>query len=157
MNRLRLSGDSQTLNIPFDNTNIVGTGSTEKVIFNIGVDSVEVGIGDNDEVYFGLYSDDYDITNPGGNEVVVVDPDNNTITISVGGTGKIGFADGVADLGMDSGTGQPTINGNVVSSTAFDMSSITLDSLPGDVEDAGYADPDFTKIIDGGHADSTYA
>lgn len=157
MNRLRLDGTNQIINIPFDNTNIIGTGADEDLVLNISVDNLEVSIGDNDSVHFGRESSEYTITNPGGNTVEVTDNLSNLVTISVGGTGQIGFADGVTSLAIDSGTGAPIIDGNTITSSPVDMSSLSLSETPTQILNAGYANPDFTRIINGGYADSTYA
>jgi len=154
MNRLRLSGEDQIINMAFGSTDIIGTSANESVIFNIGVDNVSLNIGDNDVVYFGNDAEFYSVTNPGGN-VVEVEDSNSKVTIYVGGQGTIGFNDGEATLQMDAGT--PKITDVTITSTPVNMSSIIFSPPSQQIIDAGPTGPNFNRIIDGGYADSIFA
>lgn len=153
MNRLRLSGEEQSIRMAFGNTDIVGTGADEIISLNIGIGNVSVNIGGGDAIYFGNSSDQYDIVSAGGNVVEVKDQSDNKVTISVGGTGKIGFSDGQADLKMEMGF--PKIGHLNITTEPVDLTELDFETLPTEIE-AGYVDEDFINIIDGGYANSVF-
>lgn len=156
MNRLRLDGNDQIITIPFNNVNIIGTGANESVYCDIGIGNIEVNVGDSDGIYLGKDSTDYDITSPGGN-IVEVSDGSNTVTISVSGSGQIGFVNGKTSLSIDSGTGSILVDTTTVTSTPIDNTALSFTTLPTEIIEAGPSSSTFTKIIDGGYADSTYA
>jgi len=156
MNRLLLSGDPQTLNLTFNDTNISGSGSAEIIVLDIGVDNLDNFLIQNpeDAIYFGYNLSEYQITNSGGNIVRVKDSSSNNVYIAVNSNGIIGFADGQTTLSLDGIT--PQINGITLTTTPINTSLITLDSVPQSNMEAGTSSTKFTKIIDGGNASSTY-
>jgi len=156
MNRLLLSGDPQTLNLTFNDTNISGSGSAEIIVLDIGVDNLDNFPIQNpeDAIYFGYNLSEYQITNSGGNIVRVKDSSSNNVYIAVNSNGIIGFADGQTTLSLDGIT--PQINGITLTTTPINTSLITLDSVPQSIMEAGTSSTKFTKIIDGGNASSTY-
>jgi len=156
MNRLLLSGDPQTLNLTFDDTDISGTGAAEIIVLDIGIDNLDNFPIQNpeDAIYFGYPLSEYQITNSGGNIVRVKDSSANNVYIAVNSNGIIGFADGQTTLSLDGIT--PQINGITLTTTPINTSLITLNSVPQSIIEAGTSSTNFTKIIDGGNASSTY-
>lgn len=156
MNRLILDGTQQSLNLTFGDTDIIGTGESETIVLDIGVNNIDNFPIQNsgDGIYFGRELSQYQITNSGGNIVRVKDSQGNNVYIAINSSGTIGFADGETTLSLDGIT--PQIDGNTLSTTPIDNSMISLTSLPTQIIESGSANPTFTKIIDGGDASSTY-
>ncbi|SEI50604.1 Hemolysin-type calcium-binding repeat-containing protein [Allopseudospirillum japonicum] len=123
-NKLVLSGEDQTITLPFD-ANIIGTNANETIKVVAGVDAdFSVGSGDRVEVAGNLA--DYTVT-ASGNTLILTDADGNEIILAVGDTGTLAFADGSAALDFDLANLAVTVGGVTVDDS-FDATSVTLDA-----------------------------
>lgn len=156
MNRLRLDGEEQTINLSFGNTEVIGTSAKENIVLDMGLDNISLGVSEDDTITFGKEISKYEITAPGGNEVEVVDDEGNKVTISVNGVGEIGFMDGKAPLDMDSDSMKPKIGDTELDSDPMDTNSISLEDLEQEIIDGSSATPDFKNKMVGGDASSNF-
>lgn len=132
-NRLRLNGENQDIEVPFSNVDIISTAADETIRMPSGVNNAVMNIGDNDQLILGDNISDYEITAPGGNEVNITSG-SNTVTVNVGGSGKIGFKDKRGNISIDPGTGNPVFESvDIPSSTPLDISGMTLEDMPSDI------------------------
>lgn len=138
-NKLVLSGEDQTITLPFD-ANIIGTNANEVIKVVAGVDAdFSVGSGDRVEVAGNLA--DYTVT-ASGNTLTLTDADGNEIILAVGDTGTLAFADGSAELDFDLDTLAVTVGGVAVDDS-FDAASVTLDAAdPSTVGDSSTEAPE---------------
>ena len=113
MNKLRLHGSLQSIQLAFSNVQIVATPVREELWLKSGLTNITYTFGNNDQFMLGKNKDQYrfNLNGPTSNILNIRDTEDNHIVLSIGGNGLLGFADGCAALELNTSTFQVSIGG----------------------------------------------
>ena len=144
-----LDGSAQTLSVPFE-TEVRGTAVGERVIVERGAE-VTLAAGNGDGVALPGPLGSYDI-GQAGNQLVLARPaDDTRATVALNAALEIGFADGVAEAGIEAGESGPAIAlGGETVGPEFDPEAARLDpGRPGTPGAPRAADAANLTVLDG--------